>query len=82
MLTLHDYPPSLNGWKIRVLLGLLEVPYRSREVALFQGESRTVGGQYVRGDDNRHGANRGVHYDFVWASGLNGGDGSPGRTRR
>jgi glutathione S-transferase len=41
MLTLHDYQPSLNGWKIRVLLGLLEVPCRSREVALFQGESRT-----------------------------------------
>jgi len=42
MLTLHDYQPSLNGWKIRVLLGLLDVPYRSREVALFQGESRTA----------------------------------------
>jgi len=41
MLTLYDYQPSLNGWKIRVLLGLLEVRYRSREVALFQGESRT-----------------------------------------
>jgi glutathione S-transferase len=41
MLTLHDYQPSLNGWKIRVLLGLLDVPYRRREVALFQGESRT-----------------------------------------
>lgn len=41
MLTLHDYQPSLNGWKIRVLLGLLDVPYRSREVALFRGESRT-----------------------------------------
>jgi glutathione S-transferase len=41
MLTLHDYQPSLNGWKIRVMLGLLGVPYRSREVALFQGESRT-----------------------------------------
>lgn len=41
MLTLHDYQPSLNGWKVRVMLGLLGVPYRSREVALFQGESRT-----------------------------------------
>lgn len=41
MLTLHDYQPSLNGWKVRVLLGLLGIPYRSREVALFQGESRT-----------------------------------------
>ncbi len=41
MLTLHDYRPSLNGWKIRVLLGLLGIPYRSREVALFQGESQS-----------------------------------------
>lgn len=41
MLTLYDYQPSLNGWKIRVLLGLLGVPYRGREVALFQGETRS-----------------------------------------
>ena len=41
MLTLHDYRPSLNGWKVRVLLGLLGIEYRYREVALFQGESRT-----------------------------------------
>jgi glutathione S-transferase len=41
MLTLHDYRPSLNGWKVRVLLGLLGMEYGYREVALFQGESRT-----------------------------------------
>jgi|SRR5215469_718216 len=41
MLTLHDYQPSLNGWKIRVLLALLRTPYRTREVALFQNESRS-----------------------------------------
>lgn len=41
MLTLHDYQPSLNGWKIRVILGLLGIPYRSREVGLFQGETHT-----------------------------------------
>jgi len=41
VLTLYDYQPSLNGWKVRVLLGLLGIPYRSREVALFQGESRS-----------------------------------------
>lgn len=40
MLTLYDYQASLNGWKIRVLLGLLGIPYRSREMALFQGETR------------------------------------------
>lgn len=41
MLTLHDYQPSLNGWKVRVLLDLLRTPYRTREVALFQDESRS-----------------------------------------
>jgi glutathione S-transferase len=41
MLTLYDYQPSLNGWKVRVLLGLLDIPYRGREVALFQGETRS-----------------------------------------
>lgn len=41
MLTLYDYLPSQNGWKIRTLLKLLEVPYRLEEVAIFNGESRT-----------------------------------------
>jgi glutathione S-transferase len=41
MLTLHDYQPSLNGWKVRVLLGLLGTAYRNHEIALFQNESRT-----------------------------------------
>lgn len=41
MLTVHDYQPSLNGWKVRVLLGLLGTRYRSREVALFRGGSRS-----------------------------------------
>jgi glutathione S-transferase len=41
MLTLHDYLPSLNGWKVRVLLGLLGIPYRTEPVAIFSGGSRT-----------------------------------------
>jgi glutathione S-transferase len=41
MLTLHDYLPSQNGWKARVLLGLLKIPYNSRAVSIFEGESRT-----------------------------------------
>ena len=41
MLTLHEYTPSQNCWKIRVLLGLLGIPYRSQPVAIFSGESRT-----------------------------------------
>jgi glutathione S-transferase len=41
MLTLHDYLPSLNGWKVRVLLGSLRIPYRTKSVAIFSGGSRT-----------------------------------------
>lgn len=41
MLTLHDYLPSQNGWKARVLMDLLGVPYRIRPVDIFAGESRT-----------------------------------------
>jgi glutathione S-transferase len=41
MLTLHDYLPSQNGWKVRVLLGLLKIPYASRIASIFEGESRT-----------------------------------------
>jgi glutathione S-transferase len=41
MLTLHEYTPSQNCWKVRVLLGLLGIPYRSQPVAIFSGESRT-----------------------------------------
>ena len=42
MLTLHEYAPSQNCWKVRVVLGLLGVPYRSQPVAIFSGESRTA----------------------------------------
>jgi glutathione S-transferase len=41
MLTLHDYLPSQNGWKARVLLGLLGMHYRTRPVSIFESESRT-----------------------------------------
>ncbi|MGH6802047.1 MAG: glutathione S-transferase family protein [Methyloceanibacter sp.] len=41
MLTLHEYSPSQNAWKVRVLLGLLGISYRTRAVAIFGGESRT-----------------------------------------
>ncbi|MDB5552050.1 MAG: Glutathione S-transferase domain protein [Rhizobium sp.] len=41
MFTLHDYLPSQNGWKVRVLLGLLELPYSSRIVSIFEGAGRT-----------------------------------------
>jgi glutathione S-transferase len=41
MLTLHDYLPSQNGWKVRTLLSLLNVSYRINPIAIFSGESRT-----------------------------------------
>jgi glutathione S-transferase len=42
VLTLHDYLPSQNGWKIRVLFGLLKIPYNSHRVSIFEGESHTA----------------------------------------
>jgi len=41
MLTLYDYLPSQNGWKVRVLLGLLGIAYETRIVSIFEGESHT-----------------------------------------
>ncbi|TSE11657.1 glutathione S-transferase family protein [Mesorhizobium intechi] len=41
MLTLHDYLPSQNGWKVRVLLGVLNMPYETRIVSIFEGESHS-----------------------------------------
>jgi len=41
MLKLYDYLPSLNVFKIRLLLQHLGQPYQHVPVAIFQGESRT-----------------------------------------
>ena len=40
MLTLYDYLPSRNAWKVRQLLAHLQRPYRSVPVSIFQGEGR------------------------------------------
>ncbi|HTU56463.1 MAG TPA: glutathione S-transferase family protein [Acetobacteraceae bacterium] len=40
MLRLYDYLPSQNGWKVRMLLGLLGLRYEPVPVAIFRGESR------------------------------------------
>jgi glutathione S-transferase len=37
MLTLYDYLPSQNGYKIRLLLAQLERPYRTELVSIFEG---------------------------------------------
>ena len=40
MLTLYDYLPSQNGWKIRQMLRHLDLPYRTEIVSIFEGEGR------------------------------------------
>ena len=41
MLTLYDYLPSRNAWKVRQLLQHLAVPHRTVEVSIFEGAGRT-----------------------------------------
>ena len=40
MLTLYDYLPSQNGYKIRLLLNQLERPYRTELVSIFEGQGQ------------------------------------------
>lgn len=42
MLTLFDYRPSRNAWKVRQLLAHLGRPYRSEPVAIFTGAGRSA----------------------------------------
>lgn len=41
MITLFNYGPSQNGYKVRLLLQQLGRPYNSVDIAIFDGESRT-----------------------------------------
>jgi len=41
MITLYNYGPSQNGYKVRLLLAQLDREYRTQDVAIFDGESRT-----------------------------------------
>ncbi len=41
MITLYDYLPSQNCYKIRHLLNHLDIPFKQVEVSLFEGEART-----------------------------------------
>ena len=41
MLTLYDYLPSQNAWKVRQLLQHLQRPYRSELIGIFEGEGRS-----------------------------------------
>jgi glutathione S-transferase len=40
MLTLYDYLPSQNAWKVRLLLNHLDVPYRTTHVGIFKGDGQ------------------------------------------
>ena len=40
MLTLFDYLPSMNAWKVRCLLSHLGTPYRVEQVSIFEGEGQ------------------------------------------
>ena len=41
MLTLYDYLPSQNAYKIRLLLNHLALPYRTEIVSIFEGEGQS-----------------------------------------
>jgi glutathione S-transferase len=40
MITLYDYLPSQNAWKVRQLLRHLGVPYQTELVSIFEGEGQ------------------------------------------
>lgn len=42
MLTLFDYLPSQNAWKVRLLLNHLDIPYHTALVSIFEGEGGTA----------------------------------------
>jgi glutathione S-transferase len=41
MLTLYDYLPSQNAFKVRLLLSHLKIPYRTELVSIFEGEGQS-----------------------------------------
>ena len=43
MLTLYDYLPSQNAYKVRLLLAHLRLPYRTEIVSIFEGEGQRPG---------------------------------------
>jgi len=40
VITLYDYLPSQNGWKVRQLLHHLKIPYRTEIISIFEGEGQ------------------------------------------
>ncbi|MBX2868858.1 MAG: glutathione S-transferase family protein [Acidiferrobacterales bacterium] len=47
MLTLYDYLPSQNAYKVRVLLNHLDRPYKQKMISIFEGEGRAASFQKV-----------------------------------
>lgn len=41
MLTLYDYLPSQNGWKVRQLLRHLAIPHRTEIISIFEGAGQS-----------------------------------------
>ena len=41
MITLYDYLPSQNAWKVRQLLGHLGIPYRTEIISIFEGAGQS-----------------------------------------
>lgn len=41
MLTLYDYLPSMNAYKVRLLLHQLERPYRTQFISIFEGQGQS-----------------------------------------
>lgn len=40
MLTLYDYLPSQNSWKVRLLLNHLQKPYNQKIISIFEGQGQ------------------------------------------
>ena len=47
MITLYDYLPSQNAWKVRLLLNHLDIPYKQEFISIFEGEGRSAEYQAV-----------------------------------
>jgi glutathione S-transferase len=43
MITLYDYLPSQNAWKVRQILHHLEIPYRKEIISIFEGHGQNAG---------------------------------------
>jgi len=41
MITLYDYLPSQNAYKVRLLLSHLKIPYKTEMVSIFEGQGQT-----------------------------------------